>query len=275
MKKIAVCMLVVVFTISIMGCSLQNSSLKNKDSGKTDKVKSNEEILKTINDSISALNNKDLNKYMSYIDTDSVEYDDIKVKAQSNLKNYSLNFKLVEAQILSKSNEEIQVQIIQAISRTAGAKFKDNKELSIQYLKKTFNGWRISKVDVQKVEYVEPIYNDIYNSIDAASDKNITGYMGVFDQTNSDFYNKIKDAMQDSFNQYDIKFNLEDSNITNKTDKDTTVEYTLTSIKKRESDYKNNKIKGVYHFRKINDQWKVFKIDIKSTEQLDDKLIAK
>ncbi|MDP4144117.1 MAG: hypothetical protein Q8936_06470 [Bacillota bacterium] len=275
MKKVSLLAVGVVFSISLIGCSPKYESSTSSSSAVSKVNVSDEEILKVIDGSIEAANAKDLNKYMGYYDDKSEQYNDIKSAMDSELKTYDLKFTASDVHILTKNANDIQVQAVETVKLNKGNNFMDNKSLVIERLKKVDNKWKIYQRDIKKVEYFEPVYNVIYNSIQGANEKDITAFMAAFDQTNTDYCSKVKDEQQSIFDKYDVEYTFESASITDKVDNKVAVQVTTTAIKKSNSAFNNVRTTSIYHFKNVNNEWKITKIDIKSTQQLDNKLIAK
>lgn len=274
MKKKFIIVVLAIITISLAGCGSNNSNTKstNEKSVKQEtslKDKTNDDIIKVIKNKTKAVNDGNINNYLSNFVKDTDTYNTEKADKNQYFYNFKVNQEVSDPQILNSSDKEAQVQYVVTTTKIKGPGFLDSKALYINHLKKVGNDWKIDTQDILKVEFKDDIYNTVYDNIQSLNQKDINKYMGTIDPSDSDAYNKFKDNQLDTFDKYDLYYNLEEADkYKDGSDKDTAVGFVETIVKRDNSDFKNNKTTGVMHLKKVNNQWKIFKIDIQKTEDL-------
>lgn len=274
MKKKFIIVVLAIITISLAGCGSNNSNTKstNEKSVKQEtslKDKTNDDIIKVIKNKTKAVNDGNINNYLSNFVKDTDTYNTEKADKNQYFYNFKVNQEVSDPQILNSSDKEAQVQYVVTTTKIKGPGFLDSKALYINHLKKVGNDWKIDTQDILKVEFKDDIYNTVYDNIQSLNQKDINKYMSTIDPSDSDAYNKFKDNQLDTFDKYDLYYNLEEADkYKDGSDKDTAVGFVETIVKRDNSDFKNNKTTGVMHLKKVNNQWKIFKIDIQKTEDL-------
>lgn len=274
MKKNLTIIMAVIVSISLAGCGTNNSSSKNTDKQTTQKESSvvtanDNDIIKLINDKIKAINDRNINNYLSAFVKDTDIYNKEKLNKKDYFDNFKVKAEVSNPKVLNSSNKQAQVQYVITTTKVKGPGFLDNKALYVDNLKKVDNSWKIDTEDVLNIEFKDDIYETVYNNIQSLSEKDINKYMSTIDPSNTDTYNKFKDDQLDMFDKYDLSYNLEEADAySNRSDKDTAVGFIETIVKRDNSDFKNNKTTGVMHLKKVNNQWKIFKIDTQKTEEI-------
>ena len=274
MKKNLIIIIAAIVSISLAGCGTNNNSAKNNTKQDTKQQSSvinanSNEIKKTINDKTKAVNDGNINNYLDTFVKDTDTYNKEKVDKKDYFYNFKVKQEVSEPKILNSSDTEAQVQYVVTTTKLKGPGFLDNKALYVDNLKKVGNSWKINNEDILNVEFKDDIYETVYNNIQALNEKDINKYMSTIDPSNTDSYNKFKDDQLDVFDKYDLAYNLEEADAyKDKSDKDTAVGFVETIVKRDNSDFKNNKTTGVMHLKKVNNQWKIFKIDIQKTEDI-------
>lgn len=273
MKKIFSFIIVVSLSISAVGCSsISSSSKSSKNVNKGNKlVTQDAEITNVIKDKVKAMNDKKLDDYMELFDSKSEIYNEIKSDKALYFDKYEVKSSILNSTVLNKSANKAQIQVEENDEKVKGPGFLTNKTLYIDYLNKIDGKWKITNEVVSKTEYQDPIYDVLYKNIKAANDKKIDDYMGTFDSTDDDFYNNVKNSMLDTFNKYSVVYTLEsaDINQSKKSGNDTQVNFTETYMDTKDSGYTNTRVTGVYHFRVVNGDWKIYKIDTKKSIKID------
>lgn len=273
MKKIFSFIIVVSLSISAVGCSsISSSSKSSKNVNKGNKlVTQDAEITNVIKDKVKAMNDKKLADYMELFDSKSEIYNEIKSDKALYFDKYEVKSSILNSTVLNKSSNKAQIQVEENDEKVKGPGFLTNKTLYIDYLNKIDGKWKITNEVVSKTEYQDPIYDVLYKNIKAANDKKIDDYMGTFDSTDDDFYNNVKNSMLDTFNKYSVVYTLEsaDINQSKKSGNDTQVNFTETYMDTKDSGYTNTRVTGVYHFRVVNGDWKIYKVDTKKSIKID------
>lgn len=285
MKKISSFIIAIMVCISIVGCS---SSSGSKSSGSTKGTKvltEDSEIVSIVKDKIKAINDNKINDYMNYYYDKSSIYDKVKSDKKVYFSDqYSVNTSLVKVTVLNKTKDKAQVQVVErnkvkenpkSSKKENGPEFLNNEILYVDYLKKIDGEWKITDEAVLKTEYDDKIFDVIYKNVKAANDKKIDDYMSTFDSTDEDFYDETKNDTLSSFNKYDVQYTLLEAMRAKKQasdlNKDTSIYFEETRIDNKHSDYNNMKVKGYYHLRVVNGEWKIFKIEITPVSKVDAK----
>jgi hypothetical protein len=259
--------------ISFTSCGTSNKA----KSTKTNDVKTvntaegkNEEddILSIVDDKIKSINDRKIDKYLSFYVSDTDTYNAEKLDKTNYFKQYQVKCTVENKTIVNMTKNTAQIQYVVKTTKVKGPGFLDSKALIVDYMKKITNGWKIDSENVLITEYNEPAYGVIYKNIKALNEKDITAYMNTIDKTDIDTYNSYRDQQLDNFDKYDLKYNLESADITSRSDNDTQVSFSETILKKDNSDFNNNRSYGIMHLKKSANSWKVTKIEIKKTEKL-------
>lgn len=284
MKKISSFIVAIMLCISIVGCSSSSSGNKtSSNSNKGTKVSTEDsDIIAVINDKVKAVNSNKINNYMDCYDSSSAIYDKVKSDKKVYFSDqYIVTTNLVKATVLNKTKDKAQVQVVEKNSvkenpkssqKENGPGFLNNRTIYVDYLKKIDGKWKIADEEQLRTEYEDKIFDVLYKNIQAANNKKIDDYMSTFDSSDEDAYEKIKDTMLSNFNKYDVKYTLLEATRSTKqksTDQDTSVYFEETCIDAKHSDYSNLKIVGYYHLRIVNGEWKIFKIETKSSTKID------
>lgn len=271
-KKLIIIIAAAMVSISLVGCETSSNSAKNNTNQvKQDSVANanDNDIIKLINDKAKAISDKNINSYLSTFVKDTDTYNEEKLDKKYYFDNYKVKAEVSEARVLNSSDKEAQVQYVITTTKVTGPGFLDNKTLYVDNLKKVDNNWKIDSEEVLNVEFKDDIYETVYTNIESLNEKDINKYMSTIDPSNNDTYNKFRDDQLDMFDKYDLTYNLEEADVyKDKSDKDTAVGFIETINKRDNSDFKNNKTTGVMHLKKVNNQWKIFKIDIQKTEDI-------
>lgn len=274
MKKNLIIIMAVVVSISLVGCGASTSSNKNSTKQAVQKENyvvnvNDNDIIKLINDKAKAINDKNLNNYLNTFVKGTDTYNKEKLDKKDYLENFKVKAEVSNPKVLNVSDKQAQVQYVVTTTKVKGPGFLDNKALYVDNLKKVGNDWKIDSEDILNVEFKDDIYKTVYDNIKSLNEKDINQYMSTIDSSNTDDYNKFKDNQLDMFDKYDLSYNLEEADVYNaKSDKDTAVGFIETIVKRDNSDFKNNKTTGTMHLKKVNNQWKIFKIDINKTEDI-------
>lgn len=263
MKKIFSLVIALVLCLSVVGCSNSNTKSGSKGTEKSSaKVDAGDtEITDILKSKVQALNDKKFDDYMKFYDEKSSIYNSVKnTKKPYFSDDYKVNVKILNSTVLNKSKNAAQIQVVEQSTKTKGPGFLDNKVLYVDYLKKIDDSWKITNEVVLKTEFDDPIYAVIYKNVQAANDKKIDDYMETIDSTDQNYYDNTKDSMLSTFNKYDVKYTLEQADISKKSNDDTNVEFTETLIDTKTSGYVDQRVVGTFHLKIVNGEWKIFKI---------------
>lgn len=259
---------VIVFSFTSCGTSKSAESAKAKTVKSQDVSKPDDDLSSVIDDKIKNINDRKIDKYLSLYTSDTDTYNIEKLDKTNSFKQYQVKCSAENEKVINKTKNTAQVQYVIKSVKVKGPGFLDNKTLIVDNMKKVKGDWKIDKEDIIKVEYNDPVYDAVYKNIKALNEKDITAYMDTIDKTDIDNFNNYRDQQLDSFDKYDLTYNLQSADITSRSDSDTQVNFSETIIKNDNSDFKDNTTSGIIHLKKSGNNWKIFKIDIKKTENL-------
>ena len=272
MKNGLMIIVAVAIGVSLAGCGSLNTSTtsgnKKAQTKQTSNVTDNE-VLKPIDDKVKAINDKKINEYLSSYISGTNTYNTEKTEKTQYLKDYTVNAKVTDKQVINKTDNTAQVQYVISTSKVKGPAFLDNKALYVSDLKKVSGQWKINDESILKNEFSNDIFNDINDNIIALNKRDINAYMGTIDATDTVIYSKFKDDELDQFDKYNLTYTLESADIIGSVDdKDTAIKVVETIVKNDKSDYQNNRSTQMIQLKKVNGSWKIYKVETKKTENL-------
>jgi hypothetical protein len=261
------CMVLLLTSCGGNNVANNTSKVSNSTSSKN-QVVADSDVMKVIDKRIKGINDDKLDEYLSVFVNPSDLYNKEKLDMQTYLKRYSVKAQITSENVINKTKTTAQVQYVVKNTRIIGAGFLNNTSLIIDNLTLINNEWKITDEDVEKIEYQDDVYNVIYDYIKALNNKDINEYIQTIDSTDLNNYNSMKDSTLDLFNEYNLAYNLEEATIETKSNSDTKVKFTYTVVKTDSSDFQNNRTTGFIHLRLVNNAWKIFKVDITKTENI-------
>lgn len=272
MKKIILLIILTFIIISLAACkngnNVKKANVQNSTKTNITSDESSNDILAVIDNKIKNINDRKLDRYLSDYVSNTDTYNKEKLDKTNYFKKYKVKCTVSDQKVINKTSNTAQIQYVIKTQKVSGPGFLDNRTLVVDSMKKINNKWQINSEDIINTEYKDPIYGVVYQNIKASNEKDINAYVKTMDQTNSDTFNNYKDQQLDTFDKYDLQYNLESADITKRSNDDTLVNFTETIVKKDNSDYKNNRTSGVIHLKNTAGTWKITKIDIKKTENL-------
>lgn len=271
MKKSIVLLIAAVMIVSFTSCGTSKNVKDTKSktvSSENTQTTSDDDILSIIDTKIKNINDRKLDKYLDLFVENTDTYNAEKLDKTNYFKQYQVKCTVENKNVINKTKDTAQIQYVIKTSKIKGPGFLDNRTLIIDDLKKINNEWKINTENIEITEYSEPVYEVIYKNLKAINEKDITAYVNTIDKTDMDTYNSYRDQQLESFDKYDLKYNLESADITSKSDTDTQVSFSETIVKKDNSDFSNNRTSGIIHLKKTGNNWKITKIEVKKTENL-------
>ncbi len=122
----------------------------------SDKEKADRELLlQTVQRNADAMNTENLEGYMSTIDPESPSYEGTKKMLEGMFAAYDLAATIESAKILKYKSSEAAVEIVQLTKKKSGPEFRDNRLKMISTFIRTDDGWKMSKSDIIKTEYLD------------------------------------------------------------------------------------------------------------------------
>lgn len=122
--------------------------------------------------------------------------------------------------------------------------------------------------NVKPTETDDEITSVIYKNLNAAENKDIQSYMATIHEQ-SEVYAPTKQAMQQMFDTYDLKCELKDVKVIEKSDQEAKVEYVQITKKLNGPAFRNNKLTGIHILKKSDGKWKIYNSETKNIEYLD------
>ncbi len=105
-------------------------------------------------------------------------------------------------------------------------------------------------------------------NLDAAANEDLDAYMATLDPRGP-LYNATETMMREVFANYDLKYELTDIKVVEKTDSEVKVQATQVTRKVRGPAFRDNKLVAVHTLRRTNGVWLLYDSEIKSIEYLD------
>ncbi|HOW51430.1 MAG TPA: hypothetical protein PLV42_05215 [bacterium] len=112
-------------------------------------------LLQTVERNANAMNTEDLAGYMATIDPESPLYEGTQKMLEGMFATYDLAVTVESTKILKYKEKEAAVEITQVTKKKSGPEFRDNRLKMISTFVKTADGWKMSKSDIIKTEYLD------------------------------------------------------------------------------------------------------------------------
>lgn len=123
-------------------------TISKENQGIEDKLRS------AIDLNLEAMEEEDLDKYMSTISIPSDEISSTEETLKKYFRNYDLKYAIEDFQVLTTDNDDAQVQVVQTTKKIQGLDFRDNRVTAIHHLKLINGQWKIFKTDTKNIEYI-------------------------------------------------------------------------------------------------------------------------
>jgi ketosteroid isomerase-like protein len=119
-----------------------------------------------------------------------------------------------------------------------------------------------------KTETDDEITSVIYKNLNAMENKDIQSYMATIHEQ-SVIYAPTKQAVQQVFDTYDLKCELKDVKVIEKSDQEAKVKFVQITKKINGPAFRNNKLTGIHILKKSDGKWKIYNSETKNIEHLD------
>ncbi|MDD3223126.1 MAG: nuclear transport factor 2 family protein [Clostridium sp.] len=270
MKKKLMIVMALLLSVSLSGCGVALNTNVNKNTQSKNIVRvNNSDILKPIEDKIKAMNDKKMDNYLSSYIKGTSTYSNEQASKDEFFKYDKVKCSISDPVVIDKTNSTAQVQYIVNTQRITGTAALDNTSLYLSDVKKVQGQWKIESENVLKTEFKNDVFNVINSNIQAMNKKDINAYMNTIDPTDNNAFTKFKSDMLDQFDKYSLTYSLESADVIgSNSDNDTAVKIVMTVIKNDNSDFQNVRITENVQVRKVQGQWKIFKVEPKKTENL-------
>jgi len=108
----------------------------------------------------------------------------------------------------------------------------------------------------------------IYSNAEFLNNEDLSGVMSTIDPESA-LYSSTEVFVENLFEQYDLKFIVENIEIIEQTDEQAEVQFTQLTMKVSGPEFKNNRIKGDHTLRKSDGSWRILDTKILETNYLD------
>lgn len=103
---------------------------------------------------IKALNEENINVYMSTVSKSSPQYDLTQDLLSKLFQFYDVKYEINALEFVSISADEAKVRATQTTTKIQGPDFKDNKAVIIHILRKEQGEWKFYSSEVDSIDYV-------------------------------------------------------------------------------------------------------------------------
>lgn len=110
----------------------------------------------------------------------------------------------------------------------------------------------------------------VYENVRAVEKENFEALLATMYKESPLYGNTVKTTpqMKELFNMYDLKYELKDVRVLEKSDREAKVQYIQITRKAKGPAFRNNKLTGIYFLRKTEGKWKLYDSEIKKIEYL-------
>ncbi|MCZ8531999.1 DUF2628 domain-containing protein [Psychrobacillus psychrodurans] len=114
------------------------------------------EIKKVLEDNIQALENENMDEYMSmvYTHAEQTTFAETKKMLSDLFENFDLAYELKDFEFLSISEQEVKVRVTQITTLVEGENFQDNESIFIHILKPQKEEWKFFNSEVESIKYL-------------------------------------------------------------------------------------------------------------------------
>lgn len=114
------------------------------------------EIIKVLEGNILALENENMDEYMSkvYTHAEQTTFAEIKKMLNDIFENFDLAYELRDFEFLSISEQEVKVRVTQITTLVVGENFRDNESIFIHTLKLQKEEWKFFDSEVESIKYL-------------------------------------------------------------------------------------------------------------------------
>lgn len=115
-----------------------------------------DEISYLLKKNTKALEDEDLDAYMSMIDEEnSVIYAQTEEMLEALFEEYDLSYEISDTEFISITEDRVRVQVTQLTTKVSGAEYRDNESVLLHTLINRDGKWKFSKSDAKSVNYFD------------------------------------------------------------------------------------------------------------------------
>ena len=130
------------------------------------------EIIKVLEGNILALENENMDEYMSkvYTHAEQTTFAEIKKMLSDLFENFDLAYELRDFEFLSISEQEVKVRVTQITTLVEGENFRDNESIFIHTLKPQKEEWKFFDSEVESIKYLAEDQSVVSNAETISND---------------------------------------------------------------------------------------------------------
>ena len=130
------------------------------------------EIIKVLQGNIQALENENMDEYMSkvYTHAEQTTFAEIKKMLNDLFENFDLAYELRDFEFLSISEQEVKVRVTQITTLVEGENFRDNESIFIHTLKPQKEEWKFFDSEVESIKYLAEDQSVVSNAETISND---------------------------------------------------------------------------------------------------------
>lgn len=250
---------------------------------------SDRELLAVVHQNLKTAAQEDLEGYMATIHEESPGYEQTRQTMKELFETYDLDYELVEARVLEKSEDSATVSFVQITRKKSGPDFTDTRSSGRHLLKKSGQKWKIYSSELQKVETLEtegaddlkpaadqPARPDkadaeiiavVKKNLEMAQQEDLEGYMSTIAE-DSPAYEPTRESMRQIFEIYDLSYELPEVRVLEKTEDTARVYFVQITRKVSGPEFLDNQVTGRHQLKKIKGVWKIFLTEVINIEYL-------
>ena len=122
--------------------------------GKNETKAEQAELEAVIQHNLKAMNDEDLEAYMSdiYIGADPTLVTSTRALMEAAFEEFDLSNKIISFKVISCDGDNAVVEVVQETKKIKGPAFQDNRTTVEHTMKKTADGWKLFKTKLKKAE---------------------------------------------------------------------------------------------------------------------------
>lgn len=130
------------------------------------------EIIKVLEGNILALENENMDEYMSkvYTHAEQTTFAEIKKMLSDIFEDFDLAYELKDFEFLSISDQEVKVRVTQITTLVEGEYFRDNESIFIHTLKPQKEEWKFFDSEVESIKYLAEDQSVVSNAETISND---------------------------------------------------------------------------------------------------------
>lgn len=119
----------------------------------------------------------------------------------------------------------------------------------------------------EKSEFADEILSTVKQNAEALNNEDIDAYMATLHE-GSPAYESTGEKLTQSFEQFDLKITVENLKVVEASGEEAKVEFVQVTKSGENSDFNDNRMKGVHLLRKTGDEWKIYKTEVRNIDYL-------